>query len=337
LASKYMENPTYEKGMGMPKNDCANAGWRRTRSAQLLGIEYPIVQAPFGGFPRQQLAATVSNVGGLGSLGAVALGASAIRDAIAEIRALTARPFAVNLWVSTSDREASRVAAETIEESLRTRYRASVLHRGQAAGLRSPGCRRHGGRCARAQLHLRHPEDVLTECRERAIRTAGAATTPDEAMALDDAGLDLIVASGVEGGGHRGSFLRPAAESLIGSVSLIPQVVDAVCAPVIATGGIADARGVAVAIALGAERVQIGTAFLPCIGSGCTRPHRQALLSEAAKRTGLTDALTGRLARGLRNRLMDELEDRRSLPFPLQHAVPRPARARRPNRARPSS
>jgi nitronate monooxygenase len=140
-------------------------------------------------------------------------------------------------------------------------------------------------------------------------------------MALEDAGLDLIVASGFEGGGHRGSFLHSATESLIGSVSLIPQVVDAVRVPVIAAGGIADARGIAAAFALGAEGVQIGTAFLPCVGSGCSKPHRQALLSDAPKRTGLASGLTGRLARGLRNRLMDELNGRRSLPFPLQHAV----------------
>ena len=142
-------------------------------------------------------------------------------------------------------------------------------------------------------------------------------------MALEKAGLELIAASGFEGGGHRGSFLRPAGDSLIGSVSLIPQVVDAVRVPVIAAGGIADARGIAAAFALGAEGVQIGTAFLPCAGSGATKTYAAALLSEAAKRTCLTDAFTGRLARGIRNRLMEELRDRNSspLPFPLQHTV----------------
>ena len=167
------------------------------------------------------------------------------------------------------------------------------------------------------------PREVLAECRKQGIRTVGTATTPEEAVALEDAGLDLIVASGFEGGGHRGSFLRSATDSLIGSISLIPQVVDAVRAPVIAAGGIADARGIVAALALGAEAVQIGTAFVPCAGSGANKPYAAALLCEAAKRTGLTDAFTGRLARGLKNRLMDELEDRSSPPlsFPLQHTV----------------
>src|SRR5262245_18270970 len=159
------------------------------------------------------------------------------------------------------------------------------------------------------------PAEVLTECRKQGIRTIGTATTPEEAVALEEAGLELIVASGFEGGGHRGSFLASAADSLIGSVSLIPQVVDAVCVPVIAAGGIADARGIAAALALGAEGVQMGTAFLACAGSGASKPHAAALLSRAAKRTGLTDAFTGRLARGLRNRLMDELEHRISPPL----------------------
>lgn len=161
------------------------------------------------------------------------------------------------------------------------------------------------------------------ECRKLGIKTIGTATTPEEAVALEDAGLDLIVASGFEGGGHRGSFLRSATDSLIGSISLIPQVADAVRVPVIAAGGIADARGIVAVLALGAEGVQIGTAFVPCAGSGANKPYAAALLSETAKRTGLTDAFTGRLARGLRNRLMDELEARSShpLPFPLQHAV----------------
>src|SRR5258705_501731 len=136
--------------------------------------------------------------------------------------------------------------------------------------------------------------------------TIGTATTPEEAMALENAGLEFIVASGFEGGGHRGSFLRSPADSLMGSISLIPQVVDAVSVPVIAAGGIADGRGLVAALALGAEAVQIGTAFVSCLGSGASAAYLSALSSPAAKRTGLTEAFTGRLARGIRNRLMDE-------------------------------
>jgi nitronate monooxygenase len=165
--------------------------------------------------------------------------------------------------------------------------------------------------------------EILGECRRRAIKTIGTATTLEEAVVLEKAGIDLIVASGFEGGGHRGSFLRSTADSLIGVFSLIPEVADAVDVPGIAAGGIADGRGLVAALALGAEGVQIGTAFLACAGSGVSKTHRTAALSKDVKRTNLTDAFTGRLARGIDNRLMDEFRDinHPPLPFPLQHAL----------------
>jgi nitronate monooxygenase len=314
----------------MPTNCDAKVSWRTTRAAQLLGIEYPIIQAPFGGFPSQRLTATVSNLGALGSLGAVTLGRSAIKEVIGEIRSLTERPFAINLWVSTSD--ASHSSAEAIEQAIQSyaRYYAELgIERPSQVEAMSPDFEAQVVSAIDARAPVLSfvfgipPAEVLRECRKQGIRTIGTATTPEEAVALEEAGLELIVASGFEGGGHRGSFLASAADSVIGSVSLIPQVVDAVCVPVIAAGGIADARGIAAALALGAEGVQMGTAFLACAGSGASKPHVASLLSGAAKRTGLTDAFTGRLARGLRNRLMDELEHRSSppLPFPLQHTV----------------
>jgi nitronate monooxygenase len=167
------------------------------------------------------------------------------------------------------------------------------------------------------------PSEILDECRRKAIKTIGTATTREEAQALEQAGFEFIVASGFEGGGHRGSFLRSPAESLMGGFALIPQVVDLVKLPVIAAGGIADGRGLAAAFALGAEGVQIGTAFLPCAGSGASEAYRSALSSFAANGTDLTDAFTGRLARGIRNRLMNEFRHVSSppLPFPVQHAL----------------
>jgi nitronate monooxygenase len=319
-------------GEHMLTNSDANVSWRLTRAAQLLGIKYPIIQAPFGGFPSQHLTATVSNLGGLGSLGAVTLGSSAIKEVIGEIRSLTERPFAVNLWVSTSDEGASHIGAEVIDEAIQNyvSYYADLgIERPSHVEAKIPDFEAQISAAIDARAPVLSfvfgipPAEVLTECRRQSIKTIGTATTPEEAVALEEAGLDLIVASGFEGGGHRGSFLRSAAHSLIGSVSLIPQVVDAVRVPVIAAGGIADARGIAAAFALGAEGVQIGTAFLACAGSGASKPHALALLSESAKQTGLTEEFTGRLARGLRNRLMDELQKRSSspLPFPLQHSV----------------
>src|SRR6185437_10473247 len=123
---------------------------------------------------------------------------------------------------------------------------------------------------------------------------------------LEEAGVDAIAASGYEAGGHRGSFLRSAEDSLTGTLSLVPQIVDAVDVPVIAAGGIGDARGVIAVLALGAEGAQIGTAFLACEESGASRLHREALRGQDAGHTGLTRGFTGRLARGIRNRLMEE-------------------------------
>jgi nitronate monooxygenase len=316
----------------MPANGYKEKSWKNTRVAALLGIDYPIIQAPFGGLASQHLTATVSNLGGLGSLGAVTLSGPAIRDAVDEIHTLTNKPFAVNLWVSTSDRQVSHIHSDVVEDKMRELAR---LH--AELGIEPPSKLEVRSQDFDAQVHAVidagapvlsflygvPPLEILEECHKRAIRTIGTATTAEEAVALEKAGIDLIVASGFEGGGHRGSFLRSPADSLMGGISLIPMVADAVEAPVIAAGGIADGRGLVAALALGAEGVQIGTAFLPCAGSGANKVYRTALLSKAVKRTNLTDAFTGRLARGMENRLMDELSEIASapLPFPLQHAL----------------
>jgi len=169
------------------------------------------------------------------------------------------------------------------------------------------------------------PKEILDECRAKGIVTIGTATTPDEAVALQEAGVDAIVASGFEAGGHRGSFLRTAEDSVTGTFSLVPRIVDVVDVPVIAAGGIADARGVISAFALGAEAVQMGTAFLTCEESGASRIHRETLMQRKAEFTGLTKGFTGRLARGIQNRLMSELNQKRAgiLPYPLQRMLVR--------------
>jgi nitronate monooxygenase len=169
------------------------------------------------------------------------------------------------------------------------------------------------------------PQEILEECRAKHIVTIGTATTPEEGAALQEAGVDAIVASGFEAGGHRGSFLRPAESSLTGTFSLVPQIVDLVDVPVIAAGGIGDARGVVAALALGADAVQLGTAFLACEESGASDPHREALLGKHAGHTALTRGFTGRLARGIHNRLLEELNQEGTpiLPYPLQRSLVR--------------
>jgi nitronate monooxygenase len=297
-----------------------------------LGIVYPIIQGPLGGLSSQRLTGAVSNFGGMGSFGAHGLAPDRIEDVIAQIRALTAKPFAMNLWVSMEDD-----GARTSDERAFNRSLAPLA--GYLAELEAPRPVYAPYSPTRFEDQVRvlldsnvpvfsfifgvPPRDVLDECRRKGIVTIGTSTTPEEAALLADAGVDAVVASGFEAGGHRGSFLRTAEDSLTGTMSLVPRVVDAVDVPVIAAGGIADARGIIAALALGAEAVQIGTAFLACEESGASRLHREALLGPDAGHTGLTRRFTGRLARGICNRLLDELNRNgaESLPYPLQRGL----------------
>jgi nitronate monooxygenase len=170
--------------------------------------------------------------------------------------------------------------------------------------------------------------EILRECTRRGIVTVGTATTQEEAAALDEAGVDMIVATGSEAGGHRPSFLRPAEQSLTGTLALVPQVRNVTRKPVIAAGGIAEIRGIRAAFQLGADAVQIGTAFLACEESNCPPPHRETLFTPSAARTRLSRRFTGRLARFMSTALLDELENSPSpaLPFPLQASFNQPVK-----------
>src|SRR5467141_1805884 len=308
--------------------------WNRNRLTSKLGINYPIIQGPLGGLSSQRLTAAVSNFGGLGSFGAHGLPPEAIKDVIPEIRSLTSKPFAMNLWVSMED-----AGARTSDESAFIRSLAPLAGHLAALGAPLPAYKPYSPvrfeDQARVLLDANvpafsfivgiPPREILEECRAKSIVTIGTATTPDEAAALQEAGVDAIVASGFEAGGHRGSFLQSAEDSLTGTFSLIPQIADIVGVPVIAAGGIADARGVIATLALGAEAVQIGTAFLACEESGASLLHRQALRGKKAGHTALTKGFTGRLARGIHNLLLEELnrEGTAILPYPLQRKLVR--------------
>src|SRR5277367_2392969 len=316
------------------QSNSSSPPWNQTRISTSLGIEYPIIQGPLGGLSTQRLTAAVSNFGGLGSFGGVGLSPSAIKDAIAEIRDLTSKPFAINLWVSTEDEAAHTSGSEAFARSL-TPLAGHIQALGGTLPAYTPYVPSKFEDQVRVLLDAKvpvfsfivgvPPNEILDECRAQGILTIGAATTPDEAIVLEQAGVDVIAASGFEAGGHRGSFLRAAEESLTGTFSLVPQVADAVSVPVVAAGGITDARGIVAAFALGAEGVQIGTAFLPCEESGASVAHREAILSGKARRTGLTRGFTGRLARGIHNQLLEELNrpDVEILPYPLQRALVR--------------
>ncbi len=251
--------------------------WNENRLTAKLGIDYPVIQGPLGGLSSQKLTAAVSNFGGLGSFGAHGLAPEAIKDVIGEIRSLTSKPFAMNLWVSMEDE-----GARTSDENAFNRSLAPLAVHLAALGAPRPTYKPYSPirfeDQARVLLDANvpvfsfivgiPPREILEECRTKGIVTIGAATTPDEAAALQEAGVDAIVASGFEAGGHRGSFLRSAEDSLTGTLSLVPQIVDIVDAPVIAAGGIGDARGVIAALALGAEAVR-------CARDRCGRNRRR--------------------------------------------------------------
>jgi nitronate monooxygenase len=309
--------------------------WNENRLTAKLGIDYPVIQGPLGGLSSQRLTAAVSNFGGLGSFGALNLGPKAIKDVVAEIRSLTSKPFAMNLWVSQVDEGARRSDESAFNRSLVSIARHLTELRASLPTYKPylPSTRFEDQ--ARALIDANvpvfsfifgiPPKEILQECRAKRIVTIGVATTSEEAAALQEAGVDAIAASGFEAGGHRGSFLRSAEDSLTGTLSLVPQIVDIVDVPVIAAGGIGDARGVIAALALGAEAVQMGTVFLACEESGASLLHRQALRGKKAGHTALTKGFTGRLARGIHNRLMEELNEDgvEILPYPLQRGLVR--------------
>ncbi len=312
-----------------------SSNWNQNRLTAKFGIDYPVIQGPLGGLSSQRLTAAVSNFGGLGSFGVLNLSPDAIKDVIAEIRSLTSKPFAMNLWVSQEDEGVRRS-----DESAFNRSLAPIGRHLTELGAPLPTYKPYSPPMrfedqARALIDAKvpvfsfifgiPPKEILQECKAKHIVTIGTATTPEEAAALQEAGVDAIVASGFEAGGHRGSFLRAAEDSLTGTFSLVPQIADKVNVPVIAAGGIADARGVIAALALGAEAVQMGTAFLACEESGASRLHREALQEKKAGHTALTKGFTGRLARGIRNRLLTELNrlGTEILPYPLQRELVR--------------
>jgi nitronate monooxygenase len=298
---------------------------------QRLGLRLPVIQGPFGGgLSTAKLAATVSNLGGLGSFGVHHLPPERIGAVAAEIRALTDRPFALNLWVSEHDAgglSLSTAEFDRVYETLRPYFEELGVPKPERPEQFSYRFEQQ----VEALLEARPavfsfvfgvpPPRVLADCRRHGIVTLGAATSIAEARALDEGGVDLILATGFEAGGHRPSFLAPAEDSLMGTLALTPLVADRVRAPVIAAGGPPDVRGIRAVMALGAQAAQLGTAFLACEESGATPEHRAVLFSEAAQRTTLTRAFSGRLARGVRNRWTDEVAPRlqRIAPFPAHN------------------
>lgn len=300
---------------------------RARRLEDLLGIDDPIVLGPFGGVSSIGLTAAVSEFGGLGSYGLYGYGPQRIVDTIAGLRAETSRPFAVNLWLPTGDEvEAGEIDLAPYSRALAPLFDSVGMVEPEPPESFLPDLQSQLDAVLEAapavlSLVFGVPSSaILDEAHRRGICVIGAATTVLEAVALDEAGVDAIVATGFEAAGHRVSFLRSAEESLVGTFALVPQVVDAVSVPVIAAGGIADRRGVAAALALGAHGVQVGTAFLRTRQSAAIDAYRQAIGTVGEVGTVLTRAMSGRLSRCVPNSAVAAIEASGIIaPFPAQN------------------
>jgi len=315
-----------------------------TNFLKRLGIAHPIIQAPMaGGGDTPDLVAAVSNAGAIGCVGAAYLSPAQILDAAAAVRARTQRPFGINLFAPLPAPQAPRDFRPALQRL--APYFAEL-------GLPAPSIPEAASQSFPAQLEAALqtgasvlsftfgilPASATEAIRARRILSMGTATTVAEAIALEKSGVDAVIAQGSEAGGHRGTFEGNFLSGMVGTISLVPQVADAVKIPVVASGGIMDGRGIAAALALGASAVQMGTAFLTCHEAGAPQFYKEAILSAREDQTRITRAFSGRPARGIVNRFMTEVEpdgvidgclDASSdaiFPFPIQNAVTRPLR-----------
>jgi nitronate monooxygenase len=313
----------------------------RSELAALLGTALPIVQAPMAGVQGSALAVAVSNAGGLGSLPAALLAPDRLREEIEAITSQTSRPYNVNFFCHTlPPRDEAREAKW--REALAPYYRElDVDPESIQAG---PGRRPFDNDAADTLAALKPPvvsfhfglppKALLDRVRQWRPIIISSATTVDEARWLEAHGADVIVAQGLEAGGHRATFLSNDVTAQAGTIALVRQIVSAVNVPVIAAGGLADAEGAAAALALGAGAVQVGTAFLLCPETSTTGVHREALASPRASHTAVTNVFTGRPARAIVNRMISELGPMSPLApaFPFATSAVMPLRAKAESR-----
>ncbi len=303
---------------------------------KLLGTELPIIQAPMAGVQGSALALAVCNAGGLGSLPCAMLGPDQVRHELALLRAGTPQPFNLNFFCHHPPQPDP--AGESAWRALLAPYFAELgldARIAAPAPLRSPFSAEMADALAEAppavvSFHFGLPDPaLLARVRGWGSRVLASATTLDEALWLQSRGVDAVIAQGLEAGGHRGHFLSDDLTLQLGTLALVPQLVAALDVPVIAAGGIADARGVAAAMALGAAGVQVGTAYMLCPEATTSTVHRAALASPEARHTALTRLFSGGPARGIVNRVIRELGamNQTAPAFPLATAALAPLRA----------
>jgi nitronate monooxygenase len=309
----------------------------QTELTKRLKLTHPIIQAPMaGGATTVDLVVAVCEAGALGFLGAAFLTPAQIIEVSRGVRARTPKPFGINLFAPLPPPGQPKDVGPALE--LLAPFYAELglspptlpaltgdtFNEEMAAALES-------GASVFSFTFGIPPTSAIEAIKARGIFLIGTATTVEEAIQLERVGVDAVVAQGSEAGAHRGTFAFDFGAAMVGTMALVPQVVDAVTVPVIASGGIMDGRGIAAALALGASAVQMGTAFLTCDEAGIPEAHKEAILKAREHETRLTRAFTGRPARGIVNRLMTEIDraDNSSqviFPYPLQNALTRPLR-----------
>lgn len=309
--------------------------WADRRILDLLGIDVPIIQSPMAGANLSDMAIAVSEAGGLGSLPCALLSHEKAEEELAKIRQRTSKPINVNFFChSMPDFDAKREAAW--KQHLRGYYLELGI---DPEAPHAPSTRAPFDEVFLSLIETFKPEvvsfhfglprrDLLIRVKESGAKVLSSATTVSEACWLEAEGCDAIIAQGFEAGGHRGIFLSQDVSTQVGTMALVPQVADAVKVPVIAAGGIADARGIVAALALGASAVQIGTAYLFTPEATIAPVHRKALMSVKDNETTLTNIFTGRPARSIVNRMVREvgpLSDR-APEFPLAGGALAPLR-----------
>jgi nitronate monooxygenase len=288
--------------------------WRSHRILDLFGIQLPIIQAPMAGVGTSAMAVAVAEAGGLGSLPCALLTLDQIRGETAAIRRLTAAPLNLNFFCHAS------LPVDVAQQGAWPRHLEPYYKElGLDPAAPVPGTELlpfASDHCEVVEevkpevvsFHFGLPsKDLVDRVKATGARVLSSATTVDEALWLEDHGCDAVIAQGLEAGGHRGMFLTEDLSTQVGTMALVPQLVDAVSIPVIAAGGIGDARGIAAAFALGASAVQLGTAYLFCPEANVTAVHKQALIAPHCDHTAVTNIFTGRPARAVVNRVVREL------------------------------
>lgn len=310
--------------------------WPDRRLLDLLGLEIPIVQAPMAGSDSVALARSVSSTGALGSLAAALLNPDGVRMAMREMREGINRPFNLNFFCH-SMASPSNAAKQRWKAFLRRHYEALGLDIEAVADghLRQPFDEEMCDVVEElspevVSFHFGLPTSSLVQrLKQQGLRVLSSATSVDEARWLEDHGCDAVIVQGFEAGGHRAMFLETDPAAQVGLFALLPQVADAVSVPVIAAGGIADARGIVAAFALGASGVQMGTPYLFCPEANVSSAYRRALRAANDTSTGITNLFTGRPARGILNRYLKESGPicESALTFPYAASMVAPLRA----------